>query len=72
MSLNIPEIRPAILGKNTHDLLDELLRFRHFKRYYFSFNYDWDKIELIEKKYVKVHPVLKEDIMRFITFLNQL
>jgi hypothetical protein len=71
MSLDIPETRPAVISKETHDLLDELLRFRHFKRYYFSFNYDWDILELIKKKYLKVFPQLKNEVGLFISFLSK-
>lgn len=59
-------------SKNTFEILDELLRFRHFRRYYFNFSYDWDKINLLSKKYNDLHPILLEDIQTFIEFLNQL
>jgi len=72
MSLQIPNIRPALLSKTTSQLLSELLQFRHFRRYYFDFDYDWEKLELIEKKYLKAHPLLKEDIQNFITFLQNI
>ena len=72
MSLDIPNIRPAILRKNTYEILDELLRFRHFRRYYFNFSYDWDKINLLSKKYNDLHPLLIEDIQTFVKFLIQL
>lgn len=72
MSLDIPNIRPAILSKESFEMLDEFLRFRHFRRYYFNFSYDWDKIDLLSKKYDDLHPYIKEDIQIFKTFLNQL
>ena len=72
MNLDIPNIRPAILRKESFEILDEFLRFRHFRRYYFNFSYDWDKIDLLSKKYDDLHPYIKEDIQIFKTFLNQL
>lgn len=72
MNLDIPNIRPAIIQKKTFELLDEFLRFRHFRRYYFNFSYDWDKINLLEKKYINLHPLIIEDIQTFVDFLKQL
>lgn len=71
MSLDIPGIRPAVISQKTFEMLDELLRFRHFRRYYFNFKYDWDKIQLIEKKYNEVHPLLLKDMSDFTEFLHQ-
>lgn len=72
MALNIPDIRPAILGTETMFMLTEILMFRHFRRYYFDYNYDWDKLTLIEHKYNKVYPLLVEDINRLILFLKEI
>ena len=42
MTLEIPGIRKAVLRESSYRLLDEFLRFRHFKRYYYDYNYDED------------------------------
>ena len=72
MTLDIKGIRPAVISRETFLLLDELLRFRHFRRYYFNFDYDWDKLELIEKKYLQVNPKLNNELRIFTEFLEQL
>jgi len=72
MSLNINNIRPAVISHNTELLLSEILRFRHFKRYYFDFDYDWDKLDLIENKYITVYESLKNDILNFVDFLKEI
>ncbi len=72
MSLTLPTIRPAVLSTQTELLLSEILRFRHFKRYYFDFDYDWAKLDLIEKKYQEVYPLIVNDILVFIDFLNEI
>ena len=41
-------------------------------RYYFEFDYDWDKLEFLEKKYSQVKAVLEKDLKRFEEFLNSL
>lgn len=72
MNLEIPDIRPAVIGQRSYELLDEFLRFRHFRRYYFNLSYDWDKIQLLIKKYDELHPLLLSDIQHFVDFLNSL
>lgn len=71
MSLQIPDIRPAVLSEGAFNLLNELLLFRHFRRYYFDYHYDWEKIEMIEKKYLAVFPLLTDNLNHFIIFLKQ-
>ncbi len=72
MTLNIDGIRPAVLSHKSFISLDELLRFRHFRRYYFNFDYDWDKLDLIEKKYIQAQPSIQHDIETFKNFLQHL
>lgn len=70
MSLNIPNIRPAVLSHESANILMDLLQFRHFRRYYFNFDYDWDKITLIENKYKAAETVLIKDIEIFLSDLR--
>lgn len=44
MMTPVPGLRPAVVSEQTRSMLDELMRFRHFKRYYFSFEYDWNRL----------------------------
>lgn len=72
MTLEIEDTRPAAISDATFSLLDEILRFRHFRRYYFDTEYDWDRIEFMEKKYCKAVYAVKEDVEKFIHFLDEL
>lgn len=72
MTLEIPGIRNAVLQEKTYNLLDEFLRFRHFKRYYYGYNYDQDRMEYLEKKFQQSIPLVKKDIQEFILFLEEL
>lgn len=72
MTLGLPGIREQVIGDDTALWLAELLRFRHFKRYYFEFNYDWDRLEFVQKKYAQLQPLLRRDLDRFVGFLHQL
>lgn len=40
MTLKMNNIRIPVISDKTHDILLEFLKFRHFKRYYFEFDYD--------------------------------
>ncbi len=72
MTISIDGIRERVLSDDTHDILLEFLKFRHFRRYYFEFNYDWDKLEFLQKKYESLIPLIKNDINDFIQFLKKL
>jgi hypothetical protein len=47
MCLDIPGIRRAVLSNKSYQLLDELRRFCHFKRYYYDFDYDWSRLDYL-------------------------
>ncbi len=72
MTLSIEGIREKVISDETHTILLEFLRFRHFKRYYFEFNYDWDKINFLQNKFELLIPLIQEDISKFINFLRRL
>jgi hypothetical protein len=72
MTLHITDIREAVILDDTYNLLLELLKFRHFKRYYFDFNYDWDKLDYIQKKFQQLRPQLKIELTGFKRFLDKL
>ena len=72
MVLEIPECRPRVLSDKTHQALFELLKFRHFTRYYFELNYDWDKLHFLIKKFNEVHLVVRKEIEDFDAWLIEL
>ncbi len=72
MNLDIEDVRIAVISDKTFDALDEILRFRHFRRYYFNFNYDWDRLDLVEKKYLFAATSIKNDLQNFKKFLEEL
>jgi len=51
MTLEIPAIRPRVLADETALALEEFLRFRHFKRYYFEFKYDAKRIAYLDSRF---------------------
>jgi len=72
MTLNIEGIRPTVISEQTYMNLLELMKFRHFKRYYFEFEYDWDRLDFLLKKYEQVKPLLRDDLQLFVKFLREL
>jgi len=42
------------------------------ERYYLEFDYDWDRLVLVEKKFAILRPNLEHDFDRFARFLKQL
>jgi len=72
MSIAIDTVRIAVLSRETASIMDELLRFRHFKRYYYRLEFDWDRIDYLITKLHRVHPMVLEDVKRFSGFLDEL
>ena len=66
----VDEIRPRVIQRDAYLRLDELRRFRHFERYYFQTDYDWDKLEFLIKKQLEVHPMVLRDLNAFVDFLR--
>ncbi len=72
MTLTIPGIRRKVVSEQLHHDLEELLRFRHFKRYYFEFDYDWDRLELVRKKYISARSRLIDELTEYKKYLLKL
>ena len=47
-----------------------LLRFRHFKRYYFSLAYDWERIDAIVNRLRRSHLPLLQELEEFETLMG--
>lgn len=71
MTLHIEGIRIPAVSEEAFGPLLELQRFRHFKRYYFDLEYDWDRLDFILKKMHQAHPIVKNDLERFLGFLKE-
>jgi hypothetical protein len=72
MTLSVPGIRERVISDDTYRDLEEILRFRHFKRYYFDFNYDWDRLELVRKKFLSTCISVREELTAFQEYLYTL
>ena len=72
MTLRIEGLRIPAVSENNYPALLELQRFRHFKRYYFDLDYDWDRLDFLRKKLDSAHLVAVADLRVFIDFLRAL
>ena len=72
MTLEIDGVRTAAVSEETFSPLFELLKFRHFKRYYFELEYDWDRLDVLVTKLRQVHPLVTRDLERFVRFASAL
>ena len=72
MTLEIEGVRAAAVSEQAFSPLFELLKFRHFKRYYFELEYDWDRLDFLVTKLREVHPVVTSDLERFVRFARAL
>ena len=72
MTLKIEGVRTAAVSDEAFSPLFELLKFRHFKRYYFELEYDWDRLDFLVTKLRQVHPLVTRDLERFVRFAREL
>lgn len=72
MTLEIQGVRTAVVSEETFSPLFELLKFRHFKRYYLELEYDWDRLDFLVTKLRQVHPLVTRDLERFVRFVSAL
>lgn len=63
-------MRVAAVSEAAFSPLFELLKFRHFKRYYFELECDWDRLDFLVIKLRQVHPLVMRDIARFLRFVS--
>jgi hypothetical protein len=72
MTLRIEGTRDAVISDSTASALTELMKFRHFRRYYFELEYDWDKLDYLQKVYARVRHAIPGELAAFQAFLHAL
>ena len=70
MTLDIEGTRPRVLSDTAHSALRELMRFRHFKRYYVEFDYDWDRLQFLQLKLSTARLQVRADLDSFVAALK--
>ena len=72
MTWTVPEVRERVISDATLAALSELRRFRHFKRYYFAFDYDWERLELVRSKYRACRGQVCTELAAYSAYLRRL
>ena len=69
VTLEIEEVRPALISENIKKKLDELRRFRHVVIHGYEYELDWSQIKPLVKSLDDIIPQLKKDYQEFKNFL---
>ena len=72
MTWTVPGVRERVISDATCAALSELRRFRHFKRYYFAFDYDWERLELVRSKYLACRDQARADLEAYVAYVERL
>jgi len=72
MVIEIPDYRPRVISDTSRQALFELLKFRHFTRYYFDLDHDWDKLRYLMKKFNDVRNSVRTELEVFEKYLSKL
>ncbi len=70
MTVDIPNVRNAVITEETRLILDELRRFRHVVRSAYSFQLDKEKVLVIASQISNFHQVFINEIQLFCNSLN--
>jgi hypothetical protein len=65
MLLSKKGVRPRVLSDESHRLLTELMRFRHFTRYYLELDYDWEKLRFLLSVLHRCIPLVRAELSAF-------
>ena len=72
MTLQIEEVRPAVISKELLAELKGYLEFRHRFRNIYGFELEWDKMKGLKETMPGVADRFKKEIKEFITFMKKL
>jgi hypothetical protein len=67
MTVNIPNVRKAVISEETRLILDELRRFRHVVRSAYSLQLDEEKVLIMANQTVNYYQAIINEIQFFVT-----
>jgi hypothetical protein len=71
MTVDVPGLRPAVVGNETAKAVDEYLRFRHVVRNVYAFELDAERLGRLGSALRSTFGLVKSDLEAFATFLEQ-
>lgn len=72
MSLEFPDLRPAVISNELCAKLDEYRRFRHVVRNIYTFNLDSDRLQTLIDSFRETDELFVDNLHHFIEFLKSL
>ena len=70
MALKIKNLRPAVISKESRDILDEYRAFRHVVRNVYANKYSAKKISILLDNFSEEYRRVKNEIQDFLKFLE--
>jgi len=70
MSLELPDLRPAVIRATARDDLDDYRSFRHRIRHVYTYHIDPAKVAALADHLPDVWAAVKQDLERFLAFLD--
>lgn len=70
MTLDLPQVRPAVITRATAGLMAEFLRFRHLFRNLYGFELEWPRLHPLLTRLPTAWRALEDDLRRFLEFLD--
>lgn len=72
MTMEIPRVRPAVIGKGSYTHLNELRRFRHLFRNAYLMSFDPDRLGMVLASAWSLRESYRQDFEQFLDFLKPL
>jgi len=70
MALNIKNLRPAVISKESRNILDEYRAFRHVVRNVYANKYSAKKIAILLENFLEDYKKVRREIIKFLQFLE--
>ena len=72
LNTEIPNIRPAVLSKQSFLMLDKIRAFRHFIRHAYDVELEENELEEIQTKLREEYSYVKKDLSKFRSYVEDL
>jgi len=71
MCVAFPDVRPAVLSRDTCQALSEFMRFRHVVRNVYAYNLDAQRVQRLVDDGARLYEQVKAEFIQFASFLDQ-
>jgi hypothetical protein len=71
MTMEVPQVRPAVISEETRTALDEYRGFRHVVRNVYTFSFDPVKVQLLVQKAPEAFSLVRAEMLAFADFVER-